>query len=240
MGFYDNDYNKKLIANLHSINMRLAKNDTLTNTRTPLQGGSYARSNDYIQDLQTQGQKYIKSGNSPSYPFLNSVELANYDRTGSTSYSGKVGKGGKMKGGLSWGDIGNFLKPVASTVLDLGANAVGAYTGMPTLANAARGAIKGATGVGLKKRGRKPKTVAGVGVYSGGACSCDTEPTEPIIIAVKKGRKGGAKSAGAMTAGATSGGKKTNDRQAIVRKVMKEMKLSLPKASSYVKQKGLY
>ena len=238
MSFYSNDYNKKLIANLHSINMRLAKNDTLTNTRTPLQGGSYARSNDYIQDLQTQGQKYIKSGNSPSYPFLNSVELANHDRSGSTSYSGK---GGKMKGGLSWGEIGNFLKPVASTVLDLGANAVGAYTGMPTLTNAVRQGIKGATGVGLKKRGRKPKAVAGVGVYSGGACSCETaEPTEPVIIAVKKGRKGGAKSAGAMTAGATSGGKKTNDRQAIVRKVMKEMKLSLPKASSYVAQNNLY
>jgi hypothetical protein len=43
-----------------------------------------------------------------------------------------------------------------------------------------------------------------------------------------------------MLGGASCGGKKPSARGAIVRKVMKEQGLSLPQASKYVKEHGLY
>lgn len=179
MSFYANDYNKQLANNLNQVNYALAKRGQLTNTKNDLKGGSAMRSNDknnmYIQDLQQVGNKYISSGNSPNYPFLNMSELQRLDKEKSNPLYYQRLHNSTMKGGDIWGDIGKFFKPIGSAILDVGAPALGAMVGGPmgaVAAKAVREGVRGVSGVGLK-RGRKAggAKIAGVGVYSAGAVS---------------------------------------------------------------------
>lgn len=238
MAFYDNDYNRKLASSLQSINYALSKQDELTPATNYLKGGVRGREREYVKDLESFGKStYIKHGTSPNYPFLNMTELdmTNRSTVNPLLYQRPAG----MKGGFSWSDVGNFLKPIASTALDALVPVASVYTGMPTAVSAVRGAIKGATGVGLKKRGRKPKVISGVGTYessgmngsakSGGCC----------------GSGAGKLSAGAMSGGAKKRGRKakvepSSNRKELIKSVMKDMGLKMTDASKYIKENGLY
>lgn len=179
MSFYANDYNKQLANNLNQVNYALAKRGQLTNTKNDLKGGSAMRSSDknnmYIQDLQQVGNKYISSGNSPNYPFLNMSELQRLDKEKSNPLYYQRLHNSTMKGGDIFSDLGKFFKPIGSAILDVGAPALGAMVGGPmgaVAAKAVREGVRGVSGVGLK-RGRKAggAKIAGVGVYSAGAVS---------------------------------------------------------------------
>lgn len=251
MSFYDNDYNRKLSDSLNQINYALSKKDNLTNVVSSRMYGG-ARQTDYIQDLQTYGNNnYVKTGTSASYPFLNRNELNQLDgsKVNYLPYQVKTGKG-KMTGGFSWSDVGNFLKPIASTALDALVPVASAYTGMPTAVSAVRGAIKGATGVGLKRGRKGGAKTAGVGNYKGGRKPKMT-PEEKMFkleaIQQKKDSKKAereAKKQAKLEAKsskpkrvASAGAKK---RAEIVKKVMKDMNMKMIDASKYVKDKGLY
>ena len=189
MSFYANDYNKQLANNLNQVNYALAKRGQLTNTKNDLKGGSVMRSNDnknmYIQDLQQVGNKYIYSGNSPNYPFLNMSELQRLDKERTNPLYYQRLHNSTMKGGDIWGDIGKFFKPIGSAILDVGAPALGAMVGGPmgaVAAKAVREGVRGVSGVGLK-RGRKAggAKTAGVGVYSAGAVSGGRKRLSPEV-----------------------------------------------------------
>jgi hypothetical protein len=138
-----------------------------------------------------------------------------------------------------------------------------------TMAKGVREGIRGVSGVGLK-RGRKAggaKTAgaktAGVGVYSAGACCGGRKKISPEVkqarldakLAKKAEReakkqakidmkaskpKRMSKSLPSLEGGKRKASAGTNKRAEIVKKVMKDMNLPMIKASSYVKQHGLY
>lgn len=232
-----NDYNKRIALSLQDINYKFSKDDVLTNTRTPLVGGSKYRSQDinpaYVQTQEQMGRKFIKAGRNVDYPQLNSMELERFNKTGINPY--KVG-GRQMRGGDFWGDVGNFFKPIGSAILDVAAPAVGAFVGGPvgaTMAKGAREGIRAVTGVGIrrtKKAGamtagkcKAGAKTAGVGTYSAG-CNGDMS-CGPCNA--KKGKK-------------CSAGAKSGNRMDIVKKIMKEKGLPLGAASKWVKDNGLY
>jgi hypothetical protein len=132
-----------------------------------------------------------------------------------------------MKGG----DIGSFIKPVASAVLDIAAPAFGAYVGGPigaTLAKGIREGVRGVTGYGKGK-----KKITNSDTITAGSNCCT--PCKMKGCA----KSAGAKSAGAKSAGAKSAGGKKN-RMTLVKQVMKEKGLKLGAASKYVKDNNLY
>ena len=116
---------------------------------------------------------------------------------------------------------------------------VTSYTGVPlpisqigvdALTNVAKKKI--GDGV-VKKRGR-PRKVAGVGVYEGGATSGGANDS----IEEKSGGASGAKSGGAS--GAKSGGvDKRKVRGMLLKKIMKEKGMTLPEASKHIKENKL-
>lgn len=273
MSFYANDYNKQLANNLNQVNYALAKRGQLTNTKNDLKGGSVMRSNDnknmYIQDLQQVGNKYIYSGNSPNYPFLNMSELQRLDKERTNPLYYQRLHNSTMKGGDIWGDIGKFFKPIGSAILDVGAPALGAMVGGPmgaVAAKAVREGVRGVSGVGLK-RGRKAggAKTAGVGVYSAGAVSggrkrlspevkqarldakmakkqakMDAKQAKIDMKASKPKRMPKSKSLPSLEGGKRKASAGTKKRAEIVKKVMKDMGLKMIDASKYVKNNNLY
>lgn len=226
----------------------------LNNVVNPiLTGGSIRRQYEYmptsfIQSKEAEGRQLILNGANVLTP-----SNYNYGNTGNMPMPmTKKSKG--LKGGDIWSDIGNFFKPVASAVLDIGAPAVGAFVGGPmgaTLAKGAREGLRATTGWGKGKRKMKGGK-NGVGVYAGslnasdtpvgGAMSggCDGMPCAPCMKKEKK-MKGSAKTAGTKTtAGAKTSGAKKGSRMEMVKKVMKEKKMNLGQASKYIKENNLY
>lgn len=268
MSFYDNDYNKKLANNLEQINYSLAKRGRLTDVKNELKGGSVMRNtenkNMYIQDLQQVGNKFINSGNSPNYPFLNMSELQRLDKERTNPLYYQRLHNSTIKGGDIWGDIGKFFKPIGSAILDVGAPILGAYVGGPmgaVASKAVREGIRGVSGVGLKRGRKAGAKTAGVGSYSvGGAKRLSPEVKQARLDAklakkaereAKKQAKIDAKLAKpkrvpkSKSLPSLEGGKRktsvgTKKRAEIVRRVMSEMNLPMIKASSYVKEHGLY
>jgi hypothetical protein len=223
----------------------------LNNVINPnLTGGSIRRQYEYvppsfIQSKEAEGRKLIINGANVLTP-----SNYNYGNSGNMPVPMPVkGRNSKiMRGGDFWGDVGNFFKPVASAVLDIGAPALGAFVGGPagaTLAKGAREGLRATTGWGKGKRKMK-EGKNGVGVYAGslnasdtpvgGAMSagCNGMPCVPCMKKEKK-MKGSAKTAGAKTAGAKKG-----SRMDMVKKVMKEKKMNLGQASKYIKENNLY
>jgi hypothetical protein len=110
---------------------------------------------------------------------------------------------------------------------------ISSYTGVPlpvsqigvdALTNVAKKRI--GDGV-VKKRGR-PRKVAGVGVYEGGATSGGANDSI-------EEKSGGAKSGGAKSGGVD----KRKVRGMLIKKLMKEKGMSLPEASKHIKQNKL-
>lgn len=225
--------------------------------------------NMYIKDLQQVGNNLIHSGNGASYPFLNMSELQRLDKERTNPLYYQRLHNSTMKGGDIWGDIKNFFKPIGSAVLDIGAPALGAFVGGPmgaTAAKAVREGIRNVSGVGLK-RGRKAggAKTAGVGVYSAGAVCGGRKRLSPEVkqarldakLAKKTEREAKkqakidmkvskpkripkSKSLPSIEGGKRKASAGTKKRADIVKKVMKDMNLPMIKASSYVKQHGLY
>ena len=82
---------------------------------------------------------------------------------------------GQMNGSGFWGDIWGGIKKVwkvlkdsgaASTLADMGANALGAYTGQPAITGAARSLLKTTTGVGVRRtKAQREELLKGRGLY---------------------------------------------------------------------------
>jgi hypothetical protein len=238
MAFYYNDYNKKIAQSLNDMNYKYSKDDTLTNTLTPLRGGSRFRSHNinpaYIQTQTQVGNKFIKAGLKPEYPQLNSMELERFNKGGLNPY-----RGGKcMRAGSIWDDIGNFLKPVGSAVLDIAAPAVGAFMGGPagaTLAKGAREGLRAVTGVGIRRTKKGGAKTAGVGTYSAGSMSAGCDGNIACAPCMAKAKKIGKGKVAKVAKVASSG-----NRMDIVKKIMKEKGLPLGAASKFVKDNNLY
>lgn len=249
----DNDYHKRLNCVLMSKYYQDTSNN-LNNVVNPnMTGGSMRRQFDYmpptfVLNREAEGKKPILSGTSPytmdvqkrmmdQYMKNMGLDKINYN------YSRNINK--NMRGGDIWGDIGNFFKPVASAVLDIGAPIAGTFIGGPagaTLAKGAREGLRAVTGVGLKKKGKKSK-MSGIGSYSagvlkatdtavGGAMSGGCDGNMSCVPCKMKGR--GKKSAGAKSAG------KKGSRMELVKKIMKEKGMKLGEASKYIKANNLY
>jgi hypothetical protein len=236
---YDNEHFKKINDNTMKYYMANSITDYgLTNTRTyNMTGGSIRRQYEYmpsgfIQSKEAEGRQLILNAGNVNTP-------SNYNYGGVANMPiGSIKK--RMKGGDIWGDIGKFLKPVASAALDLAAPAAGMFMGGPagaTMAMGARQGLKAVTGYGKAKRGGK-KT-AGVGVYAGslnasdsavgGAMSAGCNGDMACAPCSAKAKKGAAKTAG-----------KKGNRMDMVKKIMKEKGYNLGQASKYIKQNNLY
>jgi hypothetical protein len=223
---YDNphfrDINNKL--------MKLYYNDAITtynlnNVVNPvLTGGSMRRQYEYmppsfLQSKEAEGRKLILNA-------TNVITPSNYN----------YGHSGNVPRYLKGGDMGTFLKPVVSSIIDVAAPALGAYVGGPigaTLAKGAREGLRATTGWGKGK-----KKIAGSlnasDVAVGGAMSAGCNGNMACLPCSKK-MKGAAKSAGAKSAGA-----KKENRMNLVKKIMKEKGLPLGAASKYIKDNNLY
>jgi hypothetical protein len=200
------------------------------------------------------GQMYAMPGLSPAYPMFNTVEL-NQVNSGSKTKK-QVLKGSARKPTLASvenkiiSSIENVLKqdnsdmtggalkinkekikkvvtPIlrtaASKGLDVGLPALGGvistYFGANPMigivvGNISRQIIKEQTGLGRQ---------SDIGVYKGGGCKAKAKAP----AAKKSAAKG-------------PGPKKRQDRNELVKKVMKEKNMNLPSASKYVKEHGLY
>lgn len=235
MVYRDNEYSVMVANQINHLNASNAKRNQLTNTKSTLTGGAINMRRDYerVLTLEQMGNKPILSGNFPTYPHLNISELAMANSSKPNPLLYQSLNNARVSGGGFLDNAFKFLKPVASLGLDKLADVAGEYTGMPNLSKAVREGVKGVTGVGLKKRGRKSKMV-GVGEYKTGGCmdcgnTCD-------MTSSKKTKKG----AGVKSAGAKSGGKSKGSRMDMVRKIMKEKGLNLGQASKHIKDNNLY
>lgn len=259
----ENDYNRRLANNLSQINYALSKKDTLTDV-IGVKGGAISKlrstdtKNMYIQDLASVGNKYIMNGTSANYPMLNMNELRLSDKEKSNPLYYQKLHNSQLKGGINWGDVGNFFKPIGSAILDIAAPAVGAFVGGPVgsmAAKAVREGVRGATGVGLKKGRAGAKSggvkTAGVGKYKSGGKLSQEEKDARIAkkeaekelkkmereqkkteLALKKPNKADRPKRKVSSA--------VNERANIVKSIMKDMGLKMTDASSYVKKHNLY
>lgn len=233
-------YDNKHFKDINDKMMRYYYNDaistySLNNVVNPnLTGGSIRRQYEYtppsfIQSKEAEGRKLILNATNVITPSNYNYGTRNMPPPMVNRAKGRKG----MRGGDIWSDISNFFKPVVSSVMDIGAPAIGAFVGGPmgaTLAKGAREGIRATTGWG-KGRRKMAGSLNASDVAVGGAMSagCNGMPCAPCKM------KGCAK----KSAGAKSAGGKKN-RMEIVKKVMKEQKLPLGKASKYVKDNNLY
>jgi hypothetical protein len=117
---------------------------------------------------------------------------------------------------------------------------VSSYTGLdPTLSqigvDALTNVAKKRIGDGVVKKRGRPRKVAGVGVYEGNGMSGG----ESDSIEEKSGGASGAKSGGAKSGGASGKVDKRKVRGMLIKKLMKEKKMTLPEASKHIKQNKL-
>ncbi len=230
-------------------------------------GGDVFRNNtlqSYYKNVNDD-KTYIQPGTVSGYPQFNMIELRELDSKPlikvSPMQGGKNNINMNMDGGFNFSDIMSSLKSVAkpaiSSILDVGSPLLGEALGGPIGAigaTAARNILKEKTGYGRTKI----KKVAGVGVLS--KVKTPRKPrtkkissaiVEPIIEGgkIKRTRKSKSKLEAVIdavnlevkpktTKNINSSGLKK--RFEIVKQIMKEKNLSLPAASKYVKDNGLF
>jgi hypothetical protein len=202
----------------------------------------------------SSGSKYIQPGVNGQYPQYNMIELRN------------INGDKKLEGGLNWGDVGNFFKPIISKGLDIAAPAIGSYLGGPLgaqVATTGRDILKQTTGYGrikkvkaLKvkvpkipkaKKGKKAVAVE-VEIKSGDIGNYSTT-NESGGKLKKRGRKSKLSKLDSVSESISNLKINENEvkplktkknRMEMVKKIMKEKGMNLPSASKYIKDNNLY
>ena len=245
---YDNEYNHKIASWFNALNSKnqnpepdnffknnvgLYKNGMVGGNRNAFTrqiGGSRPYLNVGVYDRdQKESQKIVPGVNASMIPYYHQYELNKIDNNLSDFQGGNVFK--KIGRTIKKVVKNPTVKKIISSALDVGApiagKALGTLVGQPILgaqaATIGRKILKESTGYGKKGIA----LYKGEGVKSGGCC-----PKEGKGV-----KSGGVKSGGA---GPVSGGKRINKRAEIVKKIMKEKKMSMIQASKYVKDNNLY
>ena len=136
------------------------------------------------------------------------------------------GRKQQMDGGISLSKLKKKTKPYVSAGLDAVVPGVGGLVG--TMVEPGAGTVVGTLAGQLGREGIRSLTGYGahskdVGVYKGGAKARPKAKAKPKAKPKAKGNSGG-----------------RNKRNEIVKRAMREKGMSLPQASSYVKQNNLY
>ena len=258
---YDNDYNRKIAQRFNELNSKNQnpEPDNFFKFNIGLYGekmvggnrnigvirqigGSRPYLNEGVYDRdQKQKHKIVPGTNASMIPYYHQYELDKIDNNLSDFQGGNIFK--KAWKGIKKAVKNPVVKDIITKGLDYGApivgRQIGQFIGNPELGedavNFARKKLKEKTGYGNKYQLYMNKNMSGgmccpkkgKGVKSGGG--------GPVSGGGVKSGGGGPVSGG----GVKSGGAKTK-RAELVKKIMREKKLSLPQASKYIKENNLY